>query len=118
VIPPAVAVGPSAVHAQVQRGTLALDLRVSPNRGAVANAFSVRARSGGRPLHGARLSVSIRMLGMPMPPVTLRLREGVPGTYATSAAPFLMLGRYDLTYTLATPRGRHVALLLVDRVTS
>jgi hypothetical protein len=115
---PSLAVGPARVHAAVRQGPLRLDLRVAPNRGAVANGFSVRLRSGAMAVHGARLSLTITMLDMPMPPVTLRLRETQGGTYLATAAPFLMLGRYRLAYRLQTASGRRGAVALVDRIAS
>jgi hypothetical protein len=115
---PSLAVGPAPVHATVVSGPLRLDLRVAPNRGAVANGFAVRLRSGATAVHGARLWLTITMLDMPMPPVALHLRETQGGTYLASAAPFLMLGRYRLAYRVTTASGRHAAIGLVDRIAS
>jgi hypothetical protein len=115
---PSLAVGPAPVHATVASGPLRLDLRVAPNRGAVANGFAVRLRSGAAAVHGARLSLTITMLDMPMPPVALRLRETRGGTYLATAAPFLMLGRYRLAYRVQTASGRRASVELVDRISS
>ena len=110
-------VGPDPIRAIVRQAGLRLDLRVTPNRAAIPSTFVVRATHARGPLRSATVTVQVSMPRMPMPPVTLKLREVTPGVYRTSApAAFTMVGTYELAYRVTAAGRRPAAVTLVDLV--
>jgi hypothetical protein len=112
-----IVVGPAPVTCVVQQAGLRLELRVSPNRAALPSTFVVRLRDSEGPLQRAKVTVSVSMPKMPMPPVNLTLREVTAGVYSTAApAAFTMVGLYQLAYRVTAPGHRPVTVTLVDHV--
>src|SRR5205807_7566472 len=60
-------VGPGSFSQMVKQGGYELQFRVTPNKVAVPNSFSVRITRGGKPVRGADVTASFTMLDMEMP---------------------------------------------------
>jgi copper transport protein len=101
----AATVGPGRVVSVVNQNGYGVELRVTPNKAAVDNAFAVRITKGGKPVTGADVTQTFAMLDMEMPTQAYRLREASPGLYVKSAPALVMVGRWGLTLEIA-PRGQ------------
>jgi hypothetical protein len=82
-------------------GGLGLTLTASPLVPG-SNHFEVRMGDHGRPLAGARVLLTARMIGMAMRPITLPLSELRPGRY-TGTGPLAMFGRWQVTVHIDRP---------------
>jgi copper transport protein len=108
-------VGPGPVTRVVRRGAYRVEVRVTPNRAAVPNAFEVRVTREGKPVRSAQVTVTFTMLDMEMGRLAYRLPERSPGRYARSEPALVMVGRWGLSFQIE-PRGRApITVLLVDR---
>ncbi len=97
-------VGPGPVSKVVKVGAYTLDVRITPNRAALPNAFSVRIERGGQPVRGAEVTMRFTMLDMDAEQQIYTLPEHAAGTYARSAPALVMVGRWGLGFTI-TPKG-------------
>ena len=75
----AVRVGPGPVTSVVNRQVYRLEFRVSPNRAAVPNGFSVRITKNGVPVRHADVTTTFTMLDMEMGQQGYRFDEISPG---------------------------------------
>ena len=91
-----------------------VDLRVTPNRAGTIGVVSVRLLKDGRPVNGARVTLTTLMMRMDMG-YTGRLPRTAPGRYA-HAWPGLMHGGWRLRYDIAPRGGRPFHVNVVDRV--
>jgi len=108
-------VGPGPVADVVNKNGYRLALRVSPNRAAVPNSFSVQITRGGAPVRGAEVVAGFTMLDMEMGSQSYVLQETSPGVYSRSAPALVMVGHWGLSFDV-TPRGKPpFTVLLVDR---
>jgi copper transport protein len=108
-------VGPGPVRETVRRGPYRLDLAVTPNRVAAANAFSVVLTRGGQPVRGADVTVTFTMLDMEMGSTSFRLAETAPGRYGRREPALVMVGHWGLSYTVTPEGGAPFTVVLVDR---
>ena len=100
---------------RAQRYRLAVAL--TPNRAAVRNRLSVRLSDDGRPLNGARITVTFSMPVMNMWGVlTTRLEPTGNGTYTTTLPVLGMAGSWQLRLSAAAPGGRSIRRTLDDRM--
>ena len=97
-------VGPGRVAATVNRGGYRLQVRVSPNRAAAPDSFSLRITRHGRPVRGATVTLDFNQVEMEMPQQEYSLREVSPGVYSRAAPALVMVGKWGLSFNIA-PRG-------------
>jgi len=111
-------VGPGPVVAVAQKNGYRLQLRVTPNRAAVPNDFTVRLTRDGKPVRGADVLIRVAMLDMEMGEQEYRLRETAPGVYTHAAPALVMVGHWGLSFDV-TPRGSQQPfdVLIVDHAT-
>jgi copper transport protein len=97
-------VGPGPVSKVVHSGAYELRMRITPNRAALPNTFSVAISRGGRPLRGAAVTMRFTMLDMEAQQQIYTLPERAAGTYSRLAPALVMVGHWGLGFTI-TPRG-------------
>jgi copper transport protein len=108
-------VGPGPVTESVVKNGYKLDIRVSPNRAAVPNSFSVHVTRNNRPVRGADVVMRFTMLDMEMGQQEYRLTETSPGTYTHAAPALVMVGHWGLGLDVAPPGHTPVDILVVDK---
>jgi copper transport protein len=94
--------GPGAVSRAFSANGYRFVLRVTPNRAAVPNDFSVRITRGGEPVRNANVTLRFTMLDMEMPTQAYTLPEATPGTYARSVPALVMVGRWGLALSVGS----------------
>jgi len=109
-------VGPGAVSTTVKQGGYVFAFRISPNKAAVTNDFSVAITRNGKPVRGADVVLEFNMLDMEMPSQEYRLAETSPGVYAQTKPALVMVGHWGLAFTL-TVNGKPISLTLEDHAT-
>jgi copper transport protein len=112
---PSAHTGPGPVSTVVTRNGYRLDLRVTPNRAATQNEFSVHITRAGAPVRGADVIATFTMLDMEMPSQSDRLAETQPGTYVRSAPALVMVGHWGLSFEVQPKGGAPFSVLLVDK---
>jgi hypothetical protein len=100
-IDPRLILQPRTVAQTAQVGGLRLGLAVSPLMPG-NNHFEVRLGDRGRPLAGAHVLLTARMIGMAMRPITLPLSEGQPGRYV-GEGPLAMFGQWQFSLRIDRP---------------
>jgi copper transport protein len=108
-------VGPGRVAEVVSKNGYRVELRVSPNRAAVPNSFSVAITRGGAPVRGAEVVSGFTMLDMEMGTQSYALTETSPGVYTRSAPALVMVGHWALSFEITPPGKAPFTILLVDR---
>jgi len=108
-------VGPGPVTESVVKNGYKLDIRVSPNRAAVPNSFSVHVTRNNEPVRGADVVVRFTMLDMEMGQQEYRLTETSPGTYTHAAPALVMVGHWGLGFDVSPPGRTPVDVLVVDK---
>jgi copper transport protein len=108
-------VGPGPVSRVLRAGPYELRLRITPNRAALPNSFSVAISRGGKPLHGAEVTMRMTMLDMDEQQQIYTLPERASGTYSRSAPALVMVGRWGLGFTITPRSGAPVDVLVLDR---
>jgi copper transport protein len=109
-------VGPGPVKTTVKQSGYTFAFRISPNKAAVTNDFSVAITRNGEPVRGADVLLEFNMLDMEMPSQEYRLAETAPGVYAQTKPALVMVGHWGLAFTL-TVNGKPVSLTLEDHAT-
>jgi copper transport protein len=108
-------VGPGPAQAVVEKGPYRLQFRVSPNRAAVPNTFSVKITKNGQPVRGADVTATFTMLDMEMGQLAYSLPEQAPGVFARPNTPALvMVGRWGILFNIRPPGGSPLDVLLLD----
>lgn len=108
-------VGPGRVVEVVNKNGYRLELRVTPNRAAVPNTFSVRITRNGTPVRRAEVVSQFTMLDMEMGSQSYVMKETAPGVYTRSAPSLVMVGHWGLTFEVTPPGKAPFSILLVDR---
>ena len=108
-------VGPAPVTRTVTKNGYTFAFRVTPNKAAVPNSFSVHVTRNGVPVRGAETVLTFEMLDMEMGNQAYRLQETAPGTYTRAAPALVMVGHWGLSFNVTPPGGPPVNVLLVDR---
>ena len=108
-------VGPGPVVQTVQRNGYTLKFRVSPNRAALPNSFSVEVTRAGKPVR-AEVIARFAMLDMEMGTQQYRLDQVRPGVFSRTSPALVMVGHWALDFEI-TPQGQQqpLSVLLVDR---
>jgi copper transport protein len=111
-------VGPGPVTSVTQKNGYRVELRVSPNRAAVPNDFTLQLSRDGEPVTGADIVIRVEMLDMEMGQQEYRLSETAPGVYTHAAPALVMVGHWGLSFDV-TPRGakQPFDVLIVDHAT-
>ena len=112
---PSARVGPGRVAEVVNKNGYRIELRVSPNRAAVPNSFSVAITRGGTPVRGVEVVAGFTMLDMEMGTQSYALTETSPGVYTRSAPALVMVGHWGLSFDITPPGKAPFTILLVDR---
>jgi YtkA-like len=118
---PAVIAAPVAPQPFAKRRSVrgyALELHVAPNRPTASARATLVLTRGGRPVNGARVRLTYRMLDMPMPDVVRALPQTSPGRYADAGPVLGMSGRWGLRVDVAPPRAAPFSIRLLDRMRS
>jgi copper transport protein len=108
-------VGPGPVAETVSKSPYKVRLRVSPNRAAVPNAFSLALTKGGKPVRGADVVTRFDMLDMEMGEQSYRFAERRPGVYSRSAPALVMVGHWGLVFEVTPPGGKPFEVTLLDK---
>ena len=108
-------VGPGPVSRVVEKKPYRVGVRVTPNRAAVQNAFSVTLTRDGRPVRGAEVISRFDMLDMEMGQQSYRFRELRPGVFAKSAPALVMVGHWALQFEVTPPGGKPFVVTLLDK---
>jgi copper transport protein len=110
-----VRVGPGPITKVVNRQGYRLEFRVSPNRAAVPNAFTLKITKNGAPVRNADVTTTFTMLDMEMGQQGYRLQEVSPGVYTQSKPALVMVGHWGLTFDIEPPGQQPLKVQLVDR---
>jgi copper transport protein len=108
-------VGPGSVATTVSKSPYKVRVRVTPNRAAVANAFSLTLTRDGKPVPGAEVITKFDMLDMEMGEQSYRLREQRPGVFSKSAPALVMVGHWGLVFEVTPPGGKPFVVTLLDK---
>jgi copper transport protein len=108
-------VGPGPVTATVAKSPYKVRVRVTPNRAAVPNAFSLELTRNGKAVPGAEVITKFDMLDMTMPEQSYRLREQRPGVFSNSAPALVMVGHWGLQFEVTPPGGKPFVVTLLDK---
>jgi copper transport protein len=108
-------VGPGPVASVVERNGYTLQVRVTPNRAAQQNLFSLALNREGRPVTGANVTATFAMLDMEMGQQAYDLKESRPGVYTHAAPALVMVGHWGITFDVEPPGGQPFDATVVDR---
>jgi copper transport protein len=108
-------VGPGAVATTVSKSPYQVHVRVTPNRAAVPNAFSLSLTKNGEPVRGAEVVTRFDMLDMEMGEQSYRFTERRPGVYSKSAPALVMVGHWGLLFEVTPPVGKPFEVTLLDK---
>ncbi len=108
-------VGPGPVSEVLKKGPYRVHVRVSPNRAALPNTFSLALTRGARPVQGAEVISRFDMLDMEMGEQSYRLRELRPGVFAKSAPALVMVGHWALQFEVTPPGVQPFVVTLLDK---
>jgi copper transport protein len=108
-------VGPGPVSEVVSKGPYRVHVRVTPNRAAIPNTFSVSVTKNGQPVQGAQVVSRFDMLDMDMGELSYRLRESQPGTFSKSAPALVMVGHWALAFEVTPPGQQPFVVTLLDK---
>src|SRR2546430_6632786 len=108
-------VGPRPVSTEVTKGPYRVRLSVSPNRAAIANAFTLRLTRNGRPVKGADVVTRFDMLDMEMGEPSYQLRELQPGTFSKTVPALVMVGHWGLQFEVTPPGAQPFVVTLLDK---
>ena len=108
-------VGPGPVAETVKKNGYSVSVRITPNRAALPDTFTVHVTRDGKPVRGATVVTKFDMLDMEMQQQNYAFEEVAPGTYEKSAPALVMVGHWAITFEI-TPAGRaSFEVLFVDR---
>jgi copper transport protein len=110
-------VGPGPVKEVATKNGYRLELRVTPNRAAAPNTFSIRVTKNGAPVRKATVIAGFAMLDMEMGIQKYVLPELSPGLYERAAPALVMVGHWGLSFEITPPGGQPFTITLVDRTT-
>jgi len=111
---PSATAGPGPVTEVVERNGYRVDMRVTPNKVAVPDDYTVRLTRNGAPVRGATVIATFTMLDMDMPTQAYRLAERSPGVYEHSSEALVMVGRWGLTFDVQPPGAQAFDVVILD----
>jgi copper transport protein len=110
-------VGPGPVKEVATKNGYRIELRVTPNRAAAPNTFSIRVTKNGEPVRHATVIAGFAMLDMEMGTQKYVLPELSPGLYERAAPALVMVGHWGLSFEITPPGRQPFTITLVDRTT-
>ncbi len=115
---PVTAVGPGPVNTTTKLAGYSIGVRITSNLASRSQVVRLELTRAGRPVDGARVTLSYSMPSMNMPSVLMRTLNGAgAGAYHSSPAPALeMPGDWLLRFRIAPAHGRPLALAVADRL--
>jgi copper transport protein len=108
-------VGPGAVSEVVNKNGYRFEVKVTPNRAAAPNTFSVRITRDGRPVKMQSVVLRFAMLDMEMGTQSYELPEMAPGVYERALPALVMVGHWGLTFEVTPPKQAPFEVVLIDR---
>jgi copper transport protein len=108
-------VGPGVVSEVVNKNGYRFEVKVTPNRAAAPNNFSVRITRDGRPVKMQSVVLRFAMLDMEMGTQSYELPEVAPGVYERALPALVMVGHWGLTFEVTPPKQAPFEVLLIDR---
>ncbi|HUK95590.1 MAG TPA: copper resistance protein CopC [Gaiellaceae bacterium] len=108
-------VGPGPVSTVVTKGPYKVRVRVTPNRAAVQNDFSVTVTKNGKPVPGAQVITQFDMLDMQMGQQSYKFDERAPGTFSKAAPALVMVGHWALQFQVTPPGAQPFIVTLLDK---
>jgi copper transport protein len=111
---PAATGGPGPVKEVVERNGYKVDVRVSPNKVAVPDDYTLELTRNGAPVRGATVIATFTMLDMEMPTQAYRLAERSPGVYEHASEALVMVGRWGLTFQVQPAGAQPFDVVIVD----
>ncbi len=108
-------VGPGPVSTVVTKGPYRVHVKVTPNRAAIQNDFSVTVTKNGRPVPGAEVISRFDMLDMQMGEQSYRFAEHTPGTFSKSVPALVMVGHWGLQFEVTPPGQQPFVVTLLDK---
>jgi copper transport protein len=108
-------VGPGPVSEVVSKGPYRVHVKVTPNRAAIQNTFSLTLTRNGQPVRGAEVISRFDMLDMDMGELSYRFRESQPGTFSKSAPALVMVGHWALAFEVTPPGQQPFVVTLLDK---
>jgi copper transport protein len=108
-------VGPGPVTEIVNKNGYRIGIRVTPNRAAAPNTFSIQITKAGKPVRHASVIAGFAMLDMEMGRQSDVLPEHAAGVYERSAPALVMVGHWALSFEITPPGQQPFTLTLVDR---
>jgi copper transport protein len=108
-------VGPGPVAETVNENGYRIAVRISPNRAALPDTFTLHITRNGKPVRNANVVTRFDMLDMEMQQQSFAFPEVSPGTYEKSAPALVMVGHWGLTFEITPPGGKPFEVLVVDR---
>ena len=111
-------VGPGPVNTTVTLAGYSVGVRITSNLVSRSQVVTLGLTRSGRPVDGARVTLSYSMPSMNMPSVLTRTLTGAgSGVYHSSPAPALhMPGDWLLRFRIVPAHGRPLAVALADRL--
>jgi hypothetical protein len=107
-------VGPGSVHVVVRKARYRVEIAIAPNQGALTpSTFTVGLTRSGKPVSGAIIA-RFAMVAMPMPSLSLRLRQLAPGRFAASGTKLTMPGRWQITFHVVPRNAVPFDVVLLD----
>jgi copper transport protein len=108
-------VGPGPVSTVVTKGPYRVRVKVTPNRAAVQNDFSLTVTKDGKPLPGADVISRFDMLDMEMGEQSYRFPEQTPGTFRKAVPALVMVGHWALQFEVTPPGQEPFVITLLDK---
>ena len=112
----ATGVGPGPVNTTVPAGAYSVVFRLTPNLASLTGSIAVAVTEHGRPVTGARVLVTVRMLNMNMGSFALPLPERAAGTYGRMFPVVGMGGRWGFELAVTPRHGHAFRVMLTDRM--
>lgn len=109
-------VGPGPVGVALPAGHYRIGFHLTPNLASQTGRVSVSLRDGGRPVKGARVQMTVRMLNMNMGGFTVQLPERAAGTYTRMFPVVGMSGRWGFRLDVRPAHGHAFSVALADRM--
>lgn len=109
-------VGPGPVNTTVPAGPYAVAFRLTPNLASRTGSITVAVTRRGRPVSGARVRMTVRMLDMNMGSFAIPLPEHASGTYGRMFPVVGMSGRWGFGLQITPRHGRVFRVALTDRM--
>ncbi len=97
------------------KGPYRVHVKVTPNRAAIQNDFSVTVTKNGKPVPGAEVISRFDMLDMQMGEQSYRFAERTPGTFSKSVPALVMVGHWGLQFEVTPPGQQPFVVTLLDK---